>query len=153
MTTQEAEKLLFSYKDKQEALEEIKADITDLEMRLRQYNVLKAGEIKTGFSRGRITDSVAGAIEHKEMLSDKLARAKRSYKAISDQLTQIDKALDVMLDDCLWVEYHVLLWRLVKRFGWYKVRKVAFTSIAGTKEIYQEALEIFAEVWEQQNDT
>lgn len=36
MTTQEAEKLLFSYKDKQEALEEIKADITDLEMRLRQ---------------------------------------------------------------------------------------------------------------------
>lgn len=96
---------------------------------------------------------MAGAIEHKEMLSDKLARAKRSYKAISDQLTQIDKALDVMLNDCLWVEYHVLLWRLVNRFGWHKVRKVAYTSIAGTKEIYQEALETFAEVWEQQNDT
>lgn len=153
MTTQEAEKILSTYKEKQEALEEIKADITDLEMRLRQYNVLQSREIKAGVSRGRITDSVAGAIEHKEMLSDKLARAKESYKAISDQLTQIDKTLDIMLDKCYWFEYHVLSWRLINGYAWYKVGKLAHTSISGTKEIYQNALEIFVEVWEDMNDT
>ena len=153
MTTQEAEKLLFSYKDKQEALEEIKADITDLEMRLRQYNVLQSREIKAGVSRGRITDSVTSIISHKEMLSDRLARAKSRHRKISGHLSQIDKTLDIMLDKCYWFEYHVLSWRLINGYAWYKVGKLAHTSISGTKEIYQNALEIFVEVWEDMNDT
>lgn len=153
MTTQEAEKILSTYKEKQEALKEIERDIADIEIRLRQYNVLKAGEIKTGFSRGRITDSVTSIISHKEMLSDRLARAKSRHRKISNHLTQIDKILDTMLDKCYWFEYHVLSWRLINGYAWYKVGKLAHTSISGTKEIYQEALETFAEVWEQQNDT
>lgn len=153
MTTQEAEKILSTYKEKQEALKEIERDIADIEIRLRQYNVLKAGEIKTGFSRGRITDSVTSIISHKEMLSDRLARAKSRHRKISSHLTQIDKTLDTMLDKCYWFEYHVLLWRLINGYAWYKVGKLAHTSISGTKEIYQNALEIFVEVWEDMNDT